>query len=394
MSSFFININNELIKRTMYQPQSLLEAYHSIYQEPIVEEYLTEEEEICYEIADFLLDEGYSEEEILSLMEEEDFIDILYQIHEKMSSDDYASLSRHGKRRVREAGIEVKDSHEYTTRGGARTKKTKAVQSRRAERSSGYAPKTREREVPAERRAMMQDRKDRDFKVRYDKADRDAEKIYQDNKRQAASEKKDKTAAASGWERHNQAVGVAKKLAKGVGEYFSSVNRSKIARGLGKTSASDEAIQRKARMDAKKSVREDYFDYVADYLLENFEFESEEHFYQTMASLDEELINDIIDSIVFYEEVDEYKSRLQRGQSYERAQRAGAEQEAAKRKKRLGKGGLGRSVYGDQDYESKTSGRQQDAEVLRSVRDVRKEGPHLTKRQRRIKELSGKYKED
>lgn len=309
----------------MYQPQSLLEAYYSIYEEPINEEYLTEEEQYCYEIAQFLLDEGFTEEEIISLTEEEDFLDILYQIDEakKRSKTEIRQMGLSG-RRTRRMGAEprqMRGGEVVSSKGeplpkGAPKKSAEAdiaaVRKARSERSAGYTPKTREREVPAERRAMMKDRKEHEFKTNFDRIDKQAEKIHQDNKKEAETKKPSKTVVGrikagiqAGVERDKKARETLGKVARGVGEYISSVNKSKVARGLGKTSASDEAIQRKARMDAKKSVREDYFDYVADYLLENFEFESEEHFYQTMASLDEETINNIINEYFEQNEVEE-----------------------------------------------------------------------------------------
>ena len=73
------------------------------------------------------------------------------------------------------------------------------------------------------------------------------------------------------------------------------IAKAKFERGLGKRKTSDEALRRFTRRELAK---EDYFDIVADYLLENFEFESEQHLYKTMASLDEELIDEILEGLI------------------------------------------------------------------------------------------------
>jgi hypothetical protein len=95
--------------------------------------------------------------------------------------------------------------------------------------------------------------------------------------------------------------------------------------------------------------------------------------------------------ITFLEGADEeYRNRLKRGQDYEQAQRAGAELRAKELKSGLGKGGLGHGAYGVASYENKD--RQKAAQALRSIRDVRKEPTGMTARQRRIQQLSSKYK--
>jgi hypothetical protein len=120
------------------------------------------------------------------------------------------------------------------------------------------------------------------------------------------------------------------------------------------------------------------------------------------------LIESAVNSISYHQEVDkmfdlnnqtisegadeEYRNRLKKGQDYEQAQRAGSEMKAKELKSKLGKGGLGHSAYGVANYENKD--RQKDAQTLRSIRDVRKEAPGMTSRQRRIKELSAKYQKE
>lgn len=87
---------------------------------------------------------------------------------------------------------------------------------------------------------------------------------------------------------------------------------------------------------------------------------------------------------------EEYRSRLARGQDVERARRAGAELASRELKSKIGKGGLGHGAYKPADYYDKD--KQKDAQRLRSIRDVRKEPSETTVRQRRIKELSAKYR--
>jgi hypothetical protein len=143
----------------MYQPQSLLEAYYSIYEEPINEEYLTEEEQYCYEIAQFLLDEGFTEEEIISLTEEEDFLDILYQIDEakKRSKTEIRQMGLSG-RRTRRMGVEPRQMRggEAVSASGKKltgaTKKAaeadvEAIRKARAERQAWDSPTPRQQEI-------------------------------------------------------------------------------------------------------------------------------------------------------------------------------------------------------------------------------------------------------
>jgi hypothetical protein len=87
---------------------------------------------------------------------------------------------------------------------------------------------------------------------------------------------------------------------------------------------------------------------------------------------------------------EEYRSRLARGHDVESARRAGAELASRELKAKIGKGGLGHKAYAPADYYNKD--RQKDAQRLRSIRDVRKEPADTTARQRRIKELSAKYR--
>lgn len=291
----------------MSQPQNLLEAYYSIYEEPINEEYLTEEDQYCYDVAEFLLDEGFTEEEIIALTEEENFLEILEYIEEKMTPADYRSLSRHGKKRLRQSGMKLQDPHEY--KGAAAKKSREGVQSRRAERQAWDDATPRQKEIAKRGRESEQ-------RVKLAKLETEAEKIHQDNKKAEAAKKPSKTLVGkiksgieAGIERDKAAREKFGKVAKGVGEYLKAKHGAKVARGLGKTSASDEAIERRARQKAQAAVKEDYFDIVADYLLENFEFESEEHFYSTMASLDEEVIDNIVDEILSEETPQERQAR-------------------------------------------------------------------------------------
>ena len=275
------------------QTELLYEAYNSVY--------LTEEDQYCYDIAEFLVSEGFSEEEIYALTEEENFLDTLNYIEEKMTAADYRSLSRHGKKRLRQSGMKLQDPHEY--KGAAGKKSREGVQSRRAGRQAWDDATARQKEIARRGRESQQ-------RVRMAQLDAEAEKIYQDSKKKSSTERPPKTAVGRGKEyiatRAQQDTEKLKKagetiraLASGLfarAQAGEKVKGARVAKGRTVTPEVEKRYKRREGYKAiKKALGEDYFDIVADYLLENFEFESKEHLLQTMTYLDEETIDEIVE---------------------------------------------------------------------------------------------------
>lgn len=282
-------------------PHSLLEAYHSIYENPeeqveyisesyIQEDYLDEEDEYFYDVAEFLLDEGLTEEEIIALTEEEDFLDILDYIEEKMTDAEKKSLSRHSRERL---GIQSSGQSKAgkPLKGAARERSIASTRQKRAERQAWSDATPRQKEIAKRGRAAVERHKMK-------KLDAEAERIHQANKQQAASQKPPQTlvgrlkaAAQAGLEKDKAARAQAGKVAKGVGEYLRTKHGAKAARAGGKK-ASDAAIERLARKKAHKAANED-FEYVLEYVMEEgYDFEDA---LDIIEELDDETIEIILE---------------------------------------------------------------------------------------------------
>ena len=290
----------------MYEPQSLLEAYYSIYEQPeyLEEEYLNEEDQYFYDIAQFLLDEGYTEDDIFELTEEEDFIYILQNIDEAMTDAEKKALSRHSRERlgIGHAGVS-KTGKEL--KGASRERSVSSVRQKRSERQAWDSPTERQKEIARRGRESTERYHKREEEKatsdRMKRVDAEAEREYQAQKSADSKKTPSKTAvgklkdaAQAGWERHQKATKTAGEVLGGVGRYLAAHQKAKAARAGGRD-ISAKTQERYARQQAFKGIKEDYFDYVLDYLLENFEFDSEDHLYSTMVSLDEETIEDILD---------------------------------------------------------------------------------------------------
>lgn len=285
-------------------PHSLLEAYHSIYNNPqtnpqplnenyIEENYIDEDDEYFYEVAEFLLDEGLTEEEIIALTEEEDFLDILDYIEEKMTDAEKKALSRHSRARL---GIQSSGQSKTgkPLKGAARERSIASTRQKRAERQAWDDATPRQKEIAQRGRASVE-------RHQMKKLDAEAEKIHQANKQQAASKQTPNTlvgrlkaAAKAGAERDKAARAQAGKIAKGVGEYFKTKHGAKTARAGGKK-ASDAAIERLARKKAHKAANEE-FEYVLEYVME------EGYDYDDALDIIEELDDETIETILMYSE--------------------------------------------------------------------------------------------
>jgi hypothetical protein len=280
------------------QIELLYEAYQNVY--------LSEEDLYFQEVAEFLLDEGFTEDEIYALTEEEDFLDILEVIEE---------AKKRTKTQIRQMGL----SGRRTRKMGAEPRQMRGGQavSASGKRLTGATKKSAESDIEAIRKARAERRQGTDklsskqagsyhIRQRLKNMEKD---IDREQSQKKAAEKPSqslvgrlKSAYAAGMERHKQATEKAGKIAKGVAVAAATEHGARIKKAsASKTPEQAERTRKAARrlgvMKGSKAMKEDYFDIVADYLLENFEFDSTEHLYSVMASLDEELIDEIIEEV-------------------------------------------------------------------------------------------------
>jgi hypothetical protein len=264
----------------MYTPHSLLEAYYSIYDQPeINEEYLDEEEQYFYDIAEFLLDEGFSEEEIYELTEEENFLDILDVIDEakKRTKTQTRQMGLSG-RRTRQLGAEPRQM-----RGG------QVVSSSGKPLPKGAPKKSAESDIEAIRKARAERRQGTDRLAskqpgsyyvlqRLKNMEKDIDREQNKSASQAPKPSQSlvgrlKSAAAAGMERHRQATQTAGKVAKGVGAYLATKHAATAKRASAQNPANKAAIERLAKRKAHKAASED-FEYILNYVMEEgYEYE-------------------------------------------------------------------------------------------------------------------------
>lgn len=279
----------------MHNPQSLLEAYYSIYEQPeIVEEYLDEDDQYFYEVAEFLLDEGFTEDEIYELTEEEDFLDILEVIEEakKRTKTQIRQMGLSG-RRTRQMGAEPRQM-----RGGEPVGAS-------GKRLTGATKKSAESDIEAVRKARAERRQGSDrlaskqpgsYHVRQRLKNMEKEMDNKPEQKPASKPSQSlvgrlKSAAAAGMERHRQATQTAGKVAKGVGAYLATKHAATAKRASAQSPANKAAIERLARKKAHKAASEE-FEYVLNYVME------EGYDYEEALDIIEELDDETIEEIM------------------------------------------------------------------------------------------------
>ena len=312
------------------QTELLYEAYNSVY--------LTEDEQYCQDIAEFLLNEGFTEEEIFHLTKEDNFFEIVENIAEakqlellKKTKDGYAARSMTPSAIRKQKGVPVE--------GGKREKEQPPKKSepspgqlslnlsgKKPSRSlpSTRTPSASERRIgsgTSRRGTVSRNERNREYpgntssksaktNRRLKELESEVERDWPSIKKQQEFQMPPKTAVRQAKDyvaaRAQQDIEKVRKAGKVVGALASGlfgravasekVKGARVAQGRNVSPEVEKRYKRKEGYRAiKKALGEDYFDIVIDYLLENFEFDSEEHLLQTMTYIDEETIDEIVE---------------------------------------------------------------------------------------------------